>query len=433
MKKNRIFKLFTSFSAFLLVFTACSAPAGTGPSNETGKPAENITLTFMSSVGGDSTDHMKALVDNYHAEGVTIKYEAVHGSTAEYQEKIETMFAGGTYPDIMYIPTVWSKRHASMDLAYDLTDVLPKDVVADFAEGPLATTTVDGRIIGLPMNSDCISLYYNKDMFAKAGITDVPTKYEDAWTWDEFLAVAQKVKDANGTPYGVAMNSDYSCLLPFIWQAGATILNDTQTSAAVNQQGSIDALNWFRDSWINTKLCSTEVFTGVEAANDLFIQRQVPMAVTHSGVAGAFVRDISTFEFGVTYLPYAEKHANKIGGWNMEIIKKTKYPKEALDFLLYIMGTEQMNQFCAATGNMPTRKSSQESIDLGQLAPYAPVFMDEISKIPSFATNDCVCVGYSIYKPILTAEVQNFLITPTMTAEQAVAEMETQINQALKQ
>jgi ABC-type glycerol-3-phosphate transport system substrate-binding protein len=424
MKKTR----FVSLAAALLMFLAV-LPCFGGAKRETA--SENVEITFMSNIlTSTGIDHLKAIVDAYRKDGVTIKYEPVVGGTGEYQQKLETMFAGGVYPDVCYIPTLWSKRHAAMGHAYDLTDALSKEVFNDFLEGPLATVTYKGRYIGLPFNSDCVSVYYNKNMFAKAGIK-VPASYNDVWNWKQLIDVATAVKQANGTRYGLVIWNDFSCILPFIWQTGATVLNPDQTKVTINQPGTIKALNWFRDQWLKSGLCSEEVFMGVENAGDLFRQQASPIVIFQSGNLGGLIDDVKDFEFGMTYLPVDVTAGNKIGGWNMEVINKSAHIKESLDFFNYIMDTQTMNTFCAATGNMPTRKSSIQTIKFGRLDPYAPIVMNEIAAIPAVCTDDCVTPAYQTYKNILAAEFQNFLITPSMTAAQAAAEMEKQVSQAL--
>jgi ABC-type glycerol-3-phosphate transport system substrate-binding protein len=415
--------------AVLILFMI--VPSCFGGAKQEAKPG-NVALTFMSNVSSAGTvDYLKEIVAGYKKEGVTINYEAITGSTTEYQERLETMFAGGVFPDVLYIPTLWSKRHAAMNHAYDLTDILPKEVINDYFDGPLAAVTYNGRIIGLPYTTDCLDLYYNKAMIQKAGIR-LPASQAQAWTWEQFIDVVKTVQKANGTRYGVTIGADFSHYLPFFWQTGATVLNEKQDKVTVNQPGTIRMLNWFRNEWVRGGLCSPEVILGVENNTTLFVQGITPFVVTYSGSVGGLIEDVKDFEFGITYLPKDKTAANKIGGWNMEVINKTKNPEAALELFRYLTDTAQMNTYCAATSNMPTRKSSQQTIQFKPaLAPHTSIIMEELAAVPAFATNDCVTPAYQTYKNLLAAEFSNFIITPSVTAEVAAAEMEKQINQAL--
>jgi ABC-type glycerol-3-phosphate transport system substrate-binding protein len=409
----------------LAVFSVFGRGAG-----QESKPG-NVVITFLGHMNSAGTDHLKAVVDGYKKEGVTINYEVIVGSTTEYQERLETMFSGGVFPDVVYIPTLWSKRHAAMGHAYDLTNALPKELIGDYFDGPLAAVTYNGRVIGLPYTTDCLDLFYNKEMIQKAGI-QMPASEAQAWTWEQFIGAVKAAQKANNTRYGVTIGNDFSHYLPFLWQTGATVLNEKQDKVTVNQSGTVRFLNWFRNEWLKGGLCSSEVFLGVENNTVLFTQGMSPFLVTFSGFVGHLLETVSGFELGITYMPKDKTAANKIGGWNMELINKTKHAGEALDFFRWITDTPQMNAYCAASGSMPTRKSSQKTIQFKPaLAPYTAVIMEELAAVPAFATNDCVTPAYQTYKNLLAAEFTNFLTNPQLSAEAAAAEMEKQVTQAL--
>jgi ABC-type glycerol-3-phosphate transport system substrate-binding protein len=401
-----------------------------GPAVET-KEIKNVTVSFMTIVyTGTPVDYLEILAKNFKKEGITIDYQPVVGSAADYSQKFTTMSAGGVYPDVIYEPTIWSKRHGVMGIAYDITDILDKEIKDDFLESPFNTAVYNGRLIGLPFVSDATGIFYNKDMIEKAGIR-MPQSPNEAWTWDQLIDAAKTAQRVNGSRYGITIESDFQAILPFLWQTGGTVLNEAQDKTTINQPPTIKMLNWFRNEWLNTGLCSAEVFLGVDNGINLFSQGETPFVVVGMGMVATYLKTIQDFEFGITYMPKDKTRATKIGGSNMEVINKTKNPKEAFEFLKYIVDTPQMNFYCSNAGSFPTRKSSVKTIDFGNIAPYAKICMDEIAGIPVFATNDCVTPLYAGYKGLLSAEFREFLITPSRSPEQTAKRMEDALNQAL--
>ena len=394
-------------------------------------PKEEVTITFMTNVGSTTDDKIKPLVDAYEAEGVTIDYQAVAGSTSDYQQKLTTLFASGTYPDVLYVPTIWTKMHAELGVVASLEGKISQDILDDFNEGPLETCMYNGELMGLPMDNDCITLFYNKDQVEAAGIDNIPESYDDAWTWEEFQEAAATAKEATGTMHGMVFGSDFSIQLPFFWQSGATVLSPELDSVTVNQQGTIDTLNWFR-TLVDEGLCSTNIFLGVDDSESMFVSQQAPFYVANCGSTSNLLTKIDgAFELGVTYLPQNKEHANKIGGWNIEMMKESEHPEEALAFLEYMVSPEVMNAKCESTGSMPARKSAADTIEFGALDPYAPVFIEEIANIPEFAITDSVNEEYQTYKGLMTQEFQNFISDPNVTAETAAQNMQAAIEQAL--
>lgn len=417
-------------ASLLLALASCSS--GSGPSsNASSTAAKNVTLTFMTTVPTTTDDSIKPLVDKYHADGVTIDYQPVPGSTSDYQTKLTTLFAANTYPDIIYVPTIWSKMHAAQGVTEELDGEISQSIVDDYNPAPLETCKYNGKLIGLPIAADCITLFYNKQMVAKAGITNVPTTYDTSWSWDDFVGNAGTIQKANSTPYGVVFAPDFSIELPFFWQAGATVLNSDQTGVAVNQQGAVDALNLLR-KMVDLNLTTTNIFLGVDDARSMFCQQRSPFYMANSGETATILKTVNgAFDLGVTYLPHHKISANKIGGFNIEVTNKTKNLPEALNFMEYMVSNDVMNAYCLSTGAMPTRKSAASSIQFGALAPYAPVFIDQIAQIPSTVISDSVNKQYQTYKGIMMKEFQNFIANPSQSADTAAANMEKSIKQAL--
>ena len=61
----------------------------------------------------------------------------------------------------------------------------------------MGAVQTDGKPFGVPHHTDTSALAYNKAHFTKAGITSVPQSLEEAWTWEEFVAVLQQLKAAD--------------------------------------------------------------------------------------------------------------------------------------------------------------------------------------------------------------------------------------------
>src|SRR6185437_3364524 len=69
------------------------------------------------------------------------------------------------------------------------------DTVNTLSPTAVAAFTVDGKLYGLPFDTDAVPIFFNKALFAKAGL-----KPEEMRTWDGFLAGVKKLKGAGVTP-----------------------------------------------------------------------------------------------------------------------------------------------------------------------------------------------------------------------------------------
>lgn len=102
----------------------------------------------------------------------------------------------------------------------------------------------------IPQNFSSLVVYYNSDLFDKAGI-DYPA---DGWTWYQFLDAAKTVtKDLDGDglvdQFGLRIDSSLFRLAPFVWQnKGQVVDNDyTPNRLTLDQLFSLEVLQWFVD------------------------------------------------------------------------------------------------------------------------------------------------------------------------------------------
>src|SRR5690606_6173156 len=102
---------------------------------------------------------------------------------------------------------------------------------ASFQGGPLSMYSFDGKTYGVPWNAGMIGFWYNKDLFAKAGIEQPPA------TWTEFLDTVQTLKDAGITPLALGERDKWPG--HFYWVYLATRIGGKPAfDAAYTRQGS---------------------------------------------------------------------------------------------------------------------------------------------------------------------------------------------------
>ncbi|MEA4899644.1 ABC transporter substrate-binding protein [Bacillota bacterium Meth-B3] len=170
--------------------------------------AEGVTLTMGSWRNTDAA-MVDALLAKYkELTGVTIVFEPTQSS--QYNSVLRLQLDSGTGPDLYY-----SRSYATGEELYtagfsmDCSDVA--GVKDNFAATSLEPwTAADGKLFAVPFAAVSQPIYYNKTIFADNGITELPQTYE------EFIAMCQKLKDNGVTVFanGIASNWDIlECVL----------------------------------------------------------------------------------------------------------------------------------------------------------------------------------------------------------------------------
>ncbi|MFP3124524.1 ABC transporter substrate-binding protein [Ectobacillus funiculus] len=181
-------------SLSLLVAAGCSNDKTTGEKADTAgnKNGKVVVDIFQGKV--EIADQLKALTDQYTKEhpNVTFNLQTVGGG-ADGAAALKAKFASGSAPDIFTIEG-YQSTVTWKDKLEDLSD---QPWVKDAYESALKPTTLDGKIYGQPANLEGYGFAYNKELFKKAGITELPK------TMAQLEEAAKKLKAAGITPFSV--------------------------------------------------------------------------------------------------------------------------------------------------------------------------------------------------------------------------------------
>ncbi len=205
-------------TAAAVALSACSdggspavAPAPTGP----GPVA--ITWWDTSDATKEAPAYQALVADFEKANpGVRVSYVNVpFGGARE-----EFLAAAGTEdaPDVLRAYVGWTADLAKSGALAPLDGTAAATDVAKFQPQLVEQATYGGKLYGIPQVTDTLALMYNKDLFAKAGITAAPV------TWDELKADAALVKERTGVD-GFAFNPQDYYAMPFLYGEGADLVD----------------------------------------------------------------------------------------------------------------------------------------------------------------------------------------------------------------
>jgi multiple sugar transport system substrate-binding protein len=190
-------------AAGLSLLAACggspAAPATTGATAAPAAPAQGgnaqVTISMMGWGSILEKDNVQKGLDLFQSRNPDIKVNWLH-TPENYDTKLKTMLAGGTPPDVFWGSNM--ADYVSRGVVMDITDRVKSDPVigkADYFIQPAEEqrATINGKWYGIGSCWVVHHLYYNADMLQKAGVEPPPTDPAKAWTWDQFIANAQKL------------------------------------------------------------------------------------------------------------------------------------------------------------------------------------------------------------------------------------------------
>lgn len=183
MKKNIL--LLVSLIIMLTIVSACSgnSQGSNESSNETGEvTGELVFLTNRTDMIGNVYDEYKQRFEEKYP-GVNIEFEAIQ----DYDATLKVRMSSGDFPDVVFLPTLSNAEFP--EYFAPLNDIeFSGDIYFEEMRAH------EGQIYGISSGGSTVGIVYNKEAFAKAGITEVPK------TYDEFLAACEKLKQSGIVP-----------------------------------------------------------------------------------------------------------------------------------------------------------------------------------------------------------------------------------------
>lgn len=297
-----------------------------------------------------------------------------------YTELLAKMMLDATSPspeyDILMTDDPWVPQLASIGALKDLKGEEIAAITAedydwdDFNTAPLAAGEWQGKQYAVPVRSNMLLMFYNRDLYDKAGVAE-PTP---ELTWEQFFENAPKlVQDTNGDgkvdTWAIDTYFVREPLTPTIWQAilnanGGSLLDDEGKPAFANDVGvaALEAHKRLLDYAPPGALGH-----GFSESLQAFRQGLTANMITWGSVYKSTAVDpqtttLSTEQVGIQVLPAGSAMAGTHRGiWTAGLSSKTENAEAAWTFLQWLTSKQGEAVNAALVGSFPARKSTLES------------------------------------------------------------------------
>jgi multiple sugar transport system substrate-binding protein len=359
---------------FLSVFAGCGKNEGNSSSQQqdlqtskanvettTAKEEKEVKLTWAL-WDYEKTPYYKALIEEYKKikPNVTIKYKDLGSSN--YQTVLGTQLAGeDSGLDILSVKDIpgYSAMVNAGQLE-DLSDFIKKyNIDTSKYSGTTEQIAVDGKLYALPFRSDFWVVFYNKDLFDKAGVA-YPT---NDMTMKDYDAIARKMTSGSGSTkvYGAHYHTWRSAVQLFgILDGKHTILDPSTGYDFLKPYYEIilkEQDDGIVQDYATLKTSSTH-YSGV------FENNSVAMLNMGSWFISTLINDIKTGKseaknWGIVKYPHPEGVAagTTLGTiTTLGVASSSKNKDAALDFINFVCG-EEGAKVIASTGTFPAIKT----------------------------------------------------------------------------
>ena len=308
--------------------------------------AEETTLEFWELAVGEEL--MRSILDKFERQHPGIRVHFQQLSWDYGLDKVVTAIAAGNAPDVVELGTDWVPQFSSSGVLSDLTNELAPIKNRFLLWDPV---TYRGRVYGMPWLAGTRILFYNRELFSKAGLNpDRPPS-----TWKELYQAAKAVDELGPDIYGIGLHvaeayAPWQEFLPFAWGNGGEVLDKDWTRCLLDQPPVVEALKFYK---------SLKPYALVERqpqVNQLFAEGRVGVQISGSWNFAVIPRMNPTLNYGVGILPKpAENHgtpASFAGGEMLVVLKSSKHQDAALQLIRFLAEEEQAMAIVEAQRNI---------------------------------------------------------------------------------
>jgi len=400
---RRLWASTAALGAAIVLAGCADGPAA----DEAGGTAEETELVFTLWGGDVEMDAFRAVADDFEADnpGVTVVLDQVPFDSV--RERIDTGLAAGEVPDVFRVTYQDLGAYSSEGVLHEMTDLLDDDFLPAFS----AAVNYEGTGYAIPHHTDTSAIIYRADLMDQIGV-EPPTSLEDAWTWDEFIAVSERLQAETDADYGFLWNFQQAGAyrwLSLLYQAGGQVANDDFTAAEMDSPEARKALeftkSWFDDGIVppNSSLKTSE------RGSDLFPTGAIAMAPMGNWEMADI--DAGEFDWGVTFLPQDVAAATELGGNALAVPAEGKNPELAARFAAHVGSVDAMREFVSVAGFLPVRSSlSEESIEFAAYAEQMQIFTQQATTMPEHLVRAVTHPRFSVVNQALLDEVDLALV-----------------------
>lgn len=367
-----------------LFFMSPSTPSGNTPTGP-------VTLTWWKTFEDTST--VQELLSEYQTLNPNVTINFVKKDIVDYERELLNAFASGNPPDIFSIHNDWLPAQADRLAPMPSSMMTLRNYRDTFIDVASNDFVKDNQIYAVPLATDTLALYYNKDLLGSAGISEPPS------TWPELVAMISRLTkvgesgtfDRSAIALGTSTNVNRAVdiLTLLMLQNGTQFYSEGFASASFGQSqnnpggegGSYNpgevALSFY-NQFANPSKTTYTWNARSDFSLDAFTQGKVAMMLSYAYIQPMLRSRAPNLNWDVAPLPQVSDDAIKVNFanyWGETVAKSSPNSILAWNFLNYMSQKQTLEKYYGKRKQVASRKDMLQTqfadTDIGVFAEAA--------------------------------------------------------------
>lgn len=338
--------------------------ASNSESATTSQSTEPVVLKFWNGFTGPDGETLKEVVNSFNqANEGKIEVQMDIMSWDNINEKLPPSIATNSAPGLVLLVGDFIPQYLVNDSLKPLEDFWEKSGLSesDYVDSVLEGAKYNGQYYSLPMQFNLIYLYWNKDLFEKAGLdSETPPA-----TLEEMGVFAEKLTDPANNQFGLglAVESHPEYWNFMFWNNGGELFDGVEKKSLINSSENLETLTWMQDLVVNKKVSPANV-VGADLDN-MMTSGRLGMVMTGPWLMGALKEN--NINFGIGAIPKGSVKQQMLSGQVGFCVPSSATEAEQLaayEFVKYWMSDEVLKEWSMSYGFPVWKKSLLEDPDI---------------------------------------------------------------------
>ncbi|GHH00108.1 extracellular solute-binding protein [Streptomyces lanatus] len=336
---GRLVPLAAVATAGALLLSAC------GSGSDSGGTSKSLTF-WISTVPGQDAGWKKMVAQYKKETGVDVKL--VNIPYDGYTTKLHNAAQANSLPDVAAVPAldpIWSNKLIDLSsIANNKTNKINANFLAKDSSG---------KVLSIPSDVTASGMFINKSLFEKAGVS-FPTSPSKTWTWKDFIAAANKVREKTDAKYSLTFDQSPSRLRAMVYEMGGKYVHADDSGKFSVDAATKKAVNYFV-GLNDDKTMPKSVWTSGADPSAMFQSGDVVAYWSGVWQVPAFAESIKKFEWASVPTPAEPVQASDVnsGGMTVGFNNNGDAAAAATKFLSWLYEPAHYQALCEASGFLP--------------------------------------------------------------------------------
>ncbi|QGU01438.1 sn-glycerol-3-phosphate-binding periplasmic protein UgpB precursor [Corynebacterium kalinowskii] len=386
--KRRNFLALAGIGAAGATLAACAGTSSTSTDSKKSDGGKVTELTWWSNHPGKSKDIETELIKRFNEKNPDIKINLIDGGKnyEELAQKFNAALTGSDLPDIIVLSDVWWFNFAINGQIAKMNELAKKANIdtASYVPSLYADYELNGANYAFPFARSTPLFYYNKDVWAKAGLPERgPETWEEMDEWGKkIMAVVEGKTKAHG--WGNATDYLAWTFEGPMWTMGGAYSD--KWDLKFNTPETVKSVEWLKSTVVGPDAYAT---VSQEISAD-FSAGLVASAIMSTGDLSGLKKN-GKVNFGTSPLPNPKGDGGcPTGGAGLAIPSGISEERQiaAAKFIDFITNAANTAYWSRNVGYMPVRTTAQEDAEQKKFMAENPNYKTAVDQLPQTRSQD---------------------------------------------